>query len=108
MAPAQARAQDPIYDKVGATYGREFISPLPFEHIDTVTGGVLLTFTDLVLPGNGGLNLTLTRAYNSIDGRWRFGINGVPMSLEFNMPSNNLDDVDFVTVDGGRHRAHSS
>jgi hypothetical protein len=37
----------------------------PFEHIDALTGSLVLTFTDLVLPGNGGHNFVWQRTYNS-------------------------------------------
>ena len=41
---------DPIFDAKG--FQRDYFSALPFEHIDTATGGLTLTFTDLVRPGN--------------------------------------------------------
>lgn len=44
---------------------REPFSQLPFEHIDPLTGNVLLTFTDLVLPGDAGFDLRIQRTYNS-------------------------------------------
>src|SRR6185436_14824463 len=78
LAPSVAFATDP-YDQSGAPYGRGFFAPLPFERIDTVTGNVFLSFTDLVLPGNAGLNLSVVRTYNSRTGRWRFGIGGAPL-----------------------------
>jgi len=44
---------------------RELMSELPFEHIDPMTGNVMLTFTDLMLPGNGGFDLKVQRTFNS-------------------------------------------
>ncbi|MPZ20907.1 MAG: hypothetical protein GEV06_23845, partial [Luteitalea sp.] len=38
---------------------------LPFESVDPLNGGLHLTQTDLVLPGNAGLDLAITRVYNS-------------------------------------------
>ena len=40
-------------------------SVVPFEHVDPFSGNLLLTFTDLELPGNAGLNLRVQRVYNS-------------------------------------------
>jgi YD repeat-containing protein len=102
MLPALARGQDPVYDASGAQYGRGFFAPLPFERIDTVTGNLFLSFTDLSLPGNGGLGLSVVRTYNSRDGRWRIGLSGVPLRVVFN---SGLDNVDFLTADGAKHNA---
>ena len=102
LVPGLARAQDPVYDASGAQYGRGFFAPLPFEHIDVVTGNVFLSFTDLSLPGNGGLGLSVVRTYNSREGRWRIGLGGLPLRVIFN---GSLDDVDFVTADGATHHA---
>lgn len=41
------------------------VSVLPWEQIDAYSGNLLLSFTDLVLPGNAGLDVVLTRTYNS-------------------------------------------
>jgi YD repeat-containing protein len=56
---------DPVFDAKGFQPNRELVSQLPFEHIDPMTGNVLLTFTDLVLPGNAGFDLRIQRTYNS-------------------------------------------
>ncbi len=103
VGPVAARAQDPVYDASGAQFGRGFFAPLPFERIDTVTGNVFLSFTDLSLPGNGGLGLSVVRSYNSRDGRWRIGLGGVPLRAVFN--ATDLSNVDFVTADGAKHNA---
>jgi hypothetical protein len=80
-APVAATAQnsDPIFGVDGFQPGRSHYSPLPFEHIDTVSGNLILTFTDLVVPGNAGFNLTFIRAYNSRANLWRFGIAEAPI-----------------------------
>ena len=54
-----------IFDAKGFDPKREYLTELPFEHIDPMTGSVLLTFTDLVLPGNAGFDLPIQRTYNS-------------------------------------------
>jgi len=102
MVPSVARGQDPVYDAVGSQYGRGFFAPLPFERIDTVTGNLFLSFTDLSLPGYGGLDLNVVRTYNSRDGRWRIGLAGVPLRVVYN---GGLNDVDFLTADGAKHNA---
>ena len=48
---------------IGTNHGS--LSFAPWEQIDAYTGNVLLTFTDIDLPGNAGFNLTIRRHYNS-------------------------------------------
>lgn len=60
-----ASAQDPVFDARGFDPHRSFFNQVPFEHIDPLTGNVLLTFVDLVLPGNAGFDLRIQRTYNS-------------------------------------------
>ena len=45
-------AQDELFDVTAAQRAHGSVSELPFEHIDMSSGSVVLTFTDLVLPGN--------------------------------------------------------
>jgi hypothetical protein len=40
-------------------------SALPYEHVDPLSGNLIVTVTDLALPGNAGLDLRVTRTYNS-------------------------------------------
>ena len=63
--PPPAMAADPVFDATGFNAHREYFSELPYEHIDPLTGGLVLTFTDLVLPGNAGFNLKIQRSYSS-------------------------------------------
>jgi YD repeat-containing protein len=60
-----AVAADETFDAHGFNANRDFFSQLPYEHIDPLTGNLVLTFTDLVLPGNAGLDLKIQRTYNS-------------------------------------------
>jgi len=62
---APAVADNEIFDARGFNPNRDFFSQLPYEHIDPLTGDLLLTFTDLVLPGNAGFDLKIQRTYNS-------------------------------------------
>ncbi len=103
-----ASASDPVYDEVGNQYGRGYFAPLPFERIDTVTGNLFLSFTDLVLPGNAGFSISVQRTYNSKDARWHFGIGEAPLYFVYNLPGSNLADVDFIAADGSKHNAAGS
>ena len=47
---------------IGANHGS--LSFAPWEQIDTFTGNVLLSFSDVDLPGPAGFNLTIRRHYN--------------------------------------------
>jgi YD repeat-containing protein len=68
----------------GFQQNRDYFSELPFENVDTFSGSLVLTFTDLVLPGNAGRELRFQRTYNSKtrgDGQWSFGVAGVVMKI---------------------------
>ena len=58
---------DPLeaFNANGFDQNRDYFSGLPMEHIDPMSGNLILTFTDLVLPGNGGFDLKIQRIYNS-------------------------------------------
>jgi Domain of unknown function (DUF6531) len=58
-------ASDELYDAPGLDSNRETFSSMPNENIDTFTGGLILSFEDIRLPGNGGLDLVIQRTYNS-------------------------------------------
>src|SRR5688500_7359940 len=76
-----ARQNHPGLDAPGFQHNREYFSEMPFENIDTLSGSVVLTFTDLVLPGNAGRELKVQRTYNSKTTRWTFGIAGIPLTI---------------------------
>lgn len=61
---AAAHAQTPFRHS-GADGTHSTFSPLPNEHIDPASGALTLVATDLVLPGNAGFDLRVTRVYNS-------------------------------------------
>src|SRR5688572_3563406 len=84
LCSAIASAQThPVLDVPGIQDHRDYFSAMPFEHIDTFTGSLVLTFTDLVLPGNGGRELRFQRTFNSkpVPG-WSYGIAGIPLRIE--------------------------
>ena len=65
---------DPFYDYRGANPFRE---DHPFQHeerFDPFTGNIHIIYTDVYLPGNGGLDLRIVRVYNSSIRRYYYGI----------------------------------
>jgi YD repeat-containing protein len=56
---------DSVYDAPGLHPHRETLSSIPNEHIDPFMGGLILTFEDIRLPGNGGLDLVIQRTFSS-------------------------------------------
>jgi YD repeat-containing protein len=82
---AAAQSGQEIADAAGFKMNRDYVSELPFEHVDTLSGNLILTFTDLVLPGNAGRSLRLTRTFNNKNERsgpkWTFGIAGAVMEI---------------------------
>ena len=64
LHPLALQAETPL-SATGFSSTRSTHSIAPFEHVDPFSGNLLLTFTDLVLPGNAGLNLVVQRTYNS-------------------------------------------
>src|SRR6266516_6920332 len=79
---------DPVADAKGFQQNRDYFSQEPFEHIDPGTGSLLLSFTDLVLPGNAGRDLKFIRTYNSkeVNGLWTFGLGGLVMRVQDSWP----------------------
>jgi len=62
--PVLAQPDHPMA-AIGRIPGHGTLSTFPWEHVDSYTGNVLLSFTDLVLPGNAGFNLVVQRTFNS-------------------------------------------
>jgi RHS repeat-associated protein len=90
------------FTAAGLHPNQRYSSEFPFEHISTLSGGLTLTFTDLVLPGNGGRDLRFTRSYNSKSDAWTFGLDGVPLRV---FGPESLPE--FATADGGITRGIS-
>lgn len=80
--PIAQTSTPPNFEPVGLQPQRAYFSQLPFESVDMVNGNVVLTFTDLILPGNAGMDLRLTRTYNHQESgrKWEFGFAGVPFA----------------------------
>lgn len=54
------------YKMPGFTAGRNYTSDIGTEIIDPFSGLLKLVYTDMVIPGNNGLDITIQRYYNSI------------------------------------------
>lgn len=65
FSPSLLLASDDLYDAPGLDPHRETLSSIPQEHIDPFTGGLTLSFEDIRLPGNEGLDLVIQRTFNS-------------------------------------------
>jgi len=65
LSPTFLFASDELYNAPRFDPNRETFSSMPNEHIDTFTGGLILSFEDISLPGNRGLDLVIQRTYNS-------------------------------------------
>jgi len=82
-----ARQQIPAdaYAPVSLQPQQAYFGQLPFENVDMLNGNLLLTFTDLTLPGDAGMDLRVVRSYNhqAPAHKWTFGIGGVPVLIEY-------------------------
>ncbi len=65
---------DPVFGAAGFQQNRDYFSAGPTEHVDTLTGNLILTYTDLVLPGNAGHDVRFQRTYNANTGQWTVGV----------------------------------
>jgi YD repeat-containing protein len=122
LLASRAAAQTTLeLDRLGVQQHRDYLRLQPFEQIDTQASNLIITLTDLVLPGNAGHDLRFQLTYNSESDTgnaiWRFGIPGVPMKVlqEQAWPTpglavqNTLDATRDITpilemADGARYR----
>ena len=63
--PSDLFAMGENYDETGFRSNRTYIRYLPQEFVNPFSGNLILSYTDIVLPGNGGLDLKIQRTYNS-------------------------------------------
>jgi RHS repeat-associated protein len=114
-----------VYDTPGLHPYRDTLSSLPNEHIDPFMGGLILTFEDLRLPGNGGLDLVIQRTFNSKNacnewtewlGNWSCSSDdentwlGFGWTLHFGrlFKSTNVNRAHVIEMpDGSRHAAYN-
>ena len=64
LVPDAGWAQTPFRHSGGESKHGSY-SPFPNEHVDPASGSLSLVATDLVLPGNAGFDLRVTRIYSS-------------------------------------------
>ena len=120
-----AFAQSPAveaFNAMGFQKNRNYFSPEPYEHYDSISGNVLLTFIDLTLPGNAGRSLQFQRTFNNQRStaygqttRWTFGLAGMVMRIwerplvpeDFDFNNDNRVLMGFspvlITADGAMH-----
>jgi YD repeat-containing protein len=98
---ASAGAQENPLEATGVQPSRAYVSVLPWEQIDAYSGNLILTFTDLVLPGNAGFDLALTRTYNNKGGgaHWTFNPGKVTHA---DIQGSNLHNPQIVTGEDAR------
>jgi hypothetical protein len=103
-SPAFAQQNHPILDAPGFQPNRDYFSEQSFEHIDTLGGALILTFTDLVLPGDAGRELRFQRTYNSKTGSWKFGVAGLAVRIsDPNRPSFEMEHPLFQQLTPALH-----
>jgi YD repeat-containing protein len=101
---------DPVFTASGFLKDRHYFSEIDFERIDTLSGNLVLTFTDLVLPGHAGMDLRFQRTYNrNSPTPWTFGIAGFPLKIEYpagyaNVPNTPQIYPIIITGDGAKHQ----
>lgn len=119
-APAYAVIPD-FYEEPGIMSGRDYLHQSDNEYIDPFSGLLNLHYVDIDIPGNGGLDLKVQRAYTSrgymAESIFGFrSVNGVGWTLHFGRvvkPSDNvcagdvtgniLDNPVIELPDGSRH-----
>lgn len=77
-------------------------SVLPWESIDMLSGNGVLTWTDVALPGNAGLDLRVQRVLNLNTRQWRIGVPGpaaVVLEIGGSLP---VENPIIEYLDGGR------
>ncbi|MGB7292767.1 MAG: InlB B-repeat-containing protein [Thermodesulfobacteriota bacterium] len=65
LEPDNSFAFGENYDELGFKKNKTYLKFSPEEYVNVFSGNLLLTHTDLILPGNGGFDLKLQRTYNS-------------------------------------------
>jgi hypothetical protein len=56
-----------FYQEPGMSRVRDYVNQHPNERIDPFTGKLQYHFTDLFIPGNGGLDIAVQRSYSSLN-----------------------------------------
>jgi hypothetical protein len=73
------------YAEPGLNPFKETIEQNFHEHIDPFSGAIQLKYTDLIVPGNGGMDIHINRVYTSLQ-EWELGVRrttGVGWTMHF-------------------------
>src|SRR3990170_4089492 len=65
ITPTDLLAVGEYYDETGFRSNKTYIRYSPQEYINPFSGNLMLSYSDIILPGNGGLDLKIQRTYNS-------------------------------------------
>lgn len=95
---AEIPESEELYQGVGIDPERTVYGDEPSESIDPFTGELVLNYTDLHLPGNGGLDLKIQRSYFSKKFDWR---------ITFGRIKRNSDLVTVELPDGSVHYGYA-
>jgi hypothetical protein len=64
VAAEDVYEEETFYGAPGFNSHRRYFNQVAKEYIDPYTGNLILTYTDIYLPGDGGLDLKIRRTYN--------------------------------------------
>ena len=83
-ASAPAFVPTDAFEITGFQPTRGYFSVQPFDRVDLVNGGLSFSFTDLVLPGNAGMDLVLKRTYThgTSGQKWNFSFTSAPIMIK--------------------------
>lgn len=70
-----------FFHEFAASQGRGAVTDLPQEIIDPFSGVLNLVHHDIVIPGNGGMDLVLNRVYSS-NAVYRYGLNALAVETQ--------------------------
>ncbi|HHH42910.1 MAG TPA: hypothetical protein ENK49_02125, partial [Gammaproteobacteria bacterium] len=83
-SPASAEAIRDYYAEPGINPFKDSLNQNFNEYIDPFSGSVSLSYVDLKIPGNGGLDIVVNRVYNSVqDNVGDRNVNGIGWSMHF-------------------------
>jgi len=80
FASANEHLRD-YYQEPGLNPFKEDAGTASFESIDPFSGALQLQHADISLPGNGGMDMTVTRFYNNPQGSWDIHAYGVGWTM---------------------------
>lgn len=87
--------EETFYGTRGFNPHRKYVNRAFNEHVDPYTGNLLLTYTDIYLPGDGGLDLKIQRTYNSKIRKEKTGV--------WDVTDDDLIECDYAGIGWGLH-----